>query len=140
MVWMANRLEKRGWDNCGWCMLCNQVHESSVHLLFKCRFTLRVWSKVKEWFGIQDINPSNWHTARSVRAWWADFIHRWSPTMKVIGSLTMLISWEIRKERNARVFCNTFSDSMVVLENTKTEATLWSLAGAKALSVVMARE
>jgi hypothetical protein len=52
----------------------------------------------------------------------------------------MLISWEIWKERNARVFSNTFFASTVVLEKIKSKESLWSLARAKALSIVMPRE
>jgi hypothetical protein len=99
-----------------------------------------VWSSVKEWLGIHDINPSDWHSSPSLRALWADVIHRRIPTGKAVASLAMLISWEIWKERNARVFRNTFSTLKAVLGKIKVEARLWSLAGAKALSVLMPRE
>jgi hypothetical protein len=60
-VWMADRLEKRGWPNCGRCKLCNQVQETASHLLYKCWFTIRIWYNVKEWLGLQDVDPSSSH-------------------------------------------------------------------------------
>lgn len=41
-VWTADRLTQRGWPNCGLCPLCKQVQESAAHLLFQCRFSVRV--------------------------------------------------------------------------------------------------
>jgi hypothetical protein len=48
-VWTAHRLERQGWQNCGLYRLCNQVQVSVSHLLFKCPFTVRVWSNLKDW-------------------------------------------------------------------------------------------
>jgi hypothetical protein len=66
-VWTADRLEKRGWQNCGRCKLCNQVQESASHMLYKCRFTICVWTIVKNWLGLHDVDPSRWHVRRSVK-------------------------------------------------------------------------
>ena len=41
-IWTADRLEKRGWENCGLCTLCKRANETSSHLFFKCRFTRRI--------------------------------------------------------------------------------------------------
>jgi hypothetical protein len=71
-VWMADRLERREWQNCGRCQLCNQVQESDSYLLFKCRFSIRVWTKVKQWLGLQDIDPSSWNVRRTVKEWWTE--------------------------------------------------------------------
>jgi hypothetical protein len=91
-VWTADRLEKRGWQNCRRCKLCNQVQESASHLLFKCRFTIQVWTKVKDWLGLHDVDPSSWHTRRSIKEWWMEAIHKHGQSKKVMGSLVMLIS------------------------------------------------
>jgi hypothetical protein len=55
-------------------------------------------------------------------------------------SLAMLISWEIWKERNARVFRNTYTTSSFIIIKIKEEIALWSLVGAKAVGNVMPRE
>ena len=52
----------------------------------------------------------------------------------------MLVSWEIWKERNARVFRSSATPTAVVVRNIKEEVRLWVMAGAKNLGVVMPRE
>jgi hypothetical protein len=54
--------------------------------------------------------------------------------------LDMLISWEIWKEKNARVFQNEACTSNMLVNKIKEEVATSSLAGAKALSNVMPRE
>jgi hypothetical protein len=51
-LWTTDRLQKRGWPNCGPCPLCKQVTESTNHLFVHFRFTVRVWELLKEWLGI----------------------------------------------------------------------------------------
>jgi hypothetical protein len=139
-VWTADRLQKRGWPNCGRCKLCNQVHESASHLLFKCRFTIGVWSSVRSWLGLHDVDPSAWHSRGNVKEWWTEEIHKPRQGRKAMASLAMLISWEIWKERNARVFRNKASTTDMVITKIKDEVAMWSMAGAKALSNVIPRE
>ena len=52
---------------------------------------------------------------------------------KALASLMMLISWEIWTERNV-------VPSMVLISKIKDEVSLWALAGAKQLGIVMPRE
>jgi hypothetical protein len=58
---------------------------------------------------------------------------------KAISSLAMLVSWEVWKERNARVFRNHYSTVDMVGARIKNEMTLWVSARAKALGNVMPR-
>uniref|UniRef100_A0A3B6FNS0 Uncharacterized protein n=1 Tax=Triticum aestivum TaxID=4565 RepID=A0A3B6FNS0_WHEAT len=76
----------------------------------------------------------------SVREWWTGSIHIRSESPKALASLMMLISWEIWSERNARIFRNTAAPSAALVSKIKEELSLWALAGAKHLSIVMARE
>jgi hypothetical protein len=94
-VWRADRLQRRGWPNCGTRKLCNHVQESASHLLFKCRFTIFVWTKVKQWLDLQDVDLSSWIARRSVKEWWTQAIHKQGPSKKAMASLGMLISWKI---------------------------------------------
>jgi hypothetical protein len=55
-VWTADRLARREWQNCGLCKLCNQHQKSATHILFKCRYSIRVWSNLQNWLGIDDLN------------------------------------------------------------------------------------
>ena len=47
-LWTADRLARRGWQNCGLCPLCKAAPETADHLLLHCRFTSRIWSLVKD--------------------------------------------------------------------------------------------
>jgi hypothetical protein len=67
-------------------------------------------------------------------------IHKQEQSKKAMASLGMLVSWEIWKEENVRIFQNTASTSNVVINKIKEEVALWSLAGAKAMSNVIPRE
>jgi hypothetical protein len=59
---------------------------------------------------------------------------------KAISSITMLVTWTIWKERNARVFNNKSAPPTILLQIIKDEAKLWSAAGAKHLSFVISGE
>jgi hypothetical protein len=61
--------------------------ESASHLLFKYRFTIWVWNKVKDWLGLHDVEPSSWHTMRSVKDWWIDAIRKQGKFKKAMGRL-----------------------------------------------------
>jgi hypothetical protein len=116
------------------------VEESASHILFKCRYTLRVWNKTKQWLDLQAVDPSSWNSWRGVKEWWTEAIHKQGPSKKAMASLIILISWEIWKERNAWVFPNTYTTSSFIVVKIKEELALWSLAGAKAVGNVIPRE
>jgi hypothetical protein len=81
-------------------------YKNPPHVLFKCWFTIHLWSNVKNWLGLQDVDPTNWHAMQNLNEWWNEAIHNQGPSKKAMVSLAMLVSWEIWKERNARVFRN----------------------------------
>ncbi|KAF7085707.1 hypothetical protein CFC21_089105 [Triticum aestivum] len=76
----------------------------------------------------------------SVRAWWNGNLQIYLGPPKALASVMMLISWEIWTERNARVFRNTAILSTVLISKIKAKMSLWAMAGAKYMSVVMPRE
>jgi hypothetical protein len=110
------------------------------HVLFKCWFTIHMWSNVKNWLGLQDVDPTNWHAMRNLKERWNEAIHNQGQSKMAMTLLEMLVSWTIWKERNARVIMNNASTLSMLVDKIKDEVALWSLAGAKALSVVMPRE
>lgn len=65
--WTTDRLQKRGWENCGLCTLCRRANETAPHLIYKCRFTLRVWRLVKGWIGLANLEMDEWASMRSVK-------------------------------------------------------------------------
>ena len=135
-LWTSDRLARRGWPNCGLCPLCNRVPETITHLLLGCRYTTRLWGLIKEWLGIHALDPSQW-TDLSLSSWWLKMT---SPSRKALASITLLASWEIWNERNARVFWNKFASPAVVFNKNKADARLWVIAGAKRLGEIMPGE
>jgi tRNA-dihydrouridine synthase len=97
---------------------------------------------VKSWLGLHDVDPSAWHSRRNVKYRWTEEIHKHRQGRKAVASLSMLVSWQIGKERNARVFRNNASTTAMVIEKIKEEVGTWSwsMAGVKALSNVIQRE
>lgn len=140
-IWTADRLEKRGWQNCGLCPLCKQTIETVNHLFVSCRYTIRVWNLTKSWIGINDIEPQQWQGAGlSIKTWWSMITDGVIPNRKALASLTLLITWELWNERNARVFRNKHAPPFVVLDRIKNEVRLWVIAGAKHLGEIMPGE
>jgi hypothetical protein len=76
----------------------------------------------------------------SVKEWWMQAIHKQGQFKKALGSIAMLISWELWNERNTRIFRNNVSTSSTIVNKIKEERDLWSLAGAKAVSIMMPGE
>ena|ERR1041385_5935064 len=136
-IWTADRLAKRGWPNCGLCPLCKQSQESAAHLFFRCRFTIRVWKAVMQRFGIEGIDTDHWHLEESLTRWWARVTKRGNTFRSSMASLTMLVSWTIWNERNARIFRNKSAPPPVLLNNIIEEAKLWVTAGARKLGNIV---
>jgi len=59
---------------------------------------------------------------------------------KALASMTMLVSWKIWNERNARIFRNVSKPPMIIVKEIKEEAALWATAGAKHLCSLMPGE
>jgi hypothetical protein len=59
------------------------------------------------------------------------------PNRKALASLTLLVSWEIWNERNARVFRNKQVPPLVILDKIKNEARLWVIEGGKRLGYLL---
>ena len=138
-IWTADRLQQRGWPNCDRCPLCNQVQESAAHLLFKCRFSTRVWNEVFAWLGL-NIPTTPWLQFNTVKSWWDALLTNNSQPTKALSSLLLLVGWELWKERNARVFRNKAAPLAIIMRCIKEEVSIWAIAGAKHLRSVMPRE
>uniref|UniRef100_A0ACD5VX66 Uncharacterized protein n=1 Tax=Avena sativa TaxID=4498 RepID=A0ACD5VX66_AVESA len=96
-LWTADRLEKRGFPNCGLCPLCKQTTESITHLLVNCRFTIRLWGLVKDWLGLHALHPTQW-TGLTIKTWWSRMAEGPIPNRKAMASLTLLTTWEVWNE------------------------------------------
>ena len=132
-VWTADRLQRRGWPNCGACPLCRREQESGCHLLFHCRFSYRIWNAVSLWLDSPHIRPDRWVGLPSVLdCWSASVLHAQAPR-KATASILILVAWKLWNERNSRVFRHTSNLPSVIISDIKEEAQTWVKAGAKCL-------
>ena len=83
---------------------------------------------------------STWHLFDCVQAWWASTCTTGTTDMKAQASITMLVSWVIWNERNARVFRQKSAPPQILLNIIVDEANLWIKAGAKKLGSFLLRE
>lgn len=116
------------------------MQETGAHLFYKCRYTLRLWKLVVDKLGLAHMDTSIWHLGSSVKEWWTKRSDMNNPDRNVMASLTMLVSWTIWNERNARVFGHKSAPPPILLGNILNEAKLWSTAGAKHLGTIVLRE
>jgi hypothetical protein len=139
-VWTADRLIRRGWPNCGPCQLCKRAPETAAHMIFQCRYSLRVWNELKDWLGLTNFDTNIWANYDSLEEWWCHISGVNGRRRKGLSSLLLLTAWEIWNERNARVFRSVASMPTRVASIIKSNAILWGLAGAKILSALLPRE
>jgi hypothetical protein len=59
---------------------------------------------------------------------------------KAMASIVMLITWEVWKERNRRLFQCQEMSTMAIMSVIKQEARAWVAAGAKDLAYLILRE
>jgi hypothetical protein len=103
-VWTSDRLARRHWDHNPVCPLCRTTPEMAIHLLAECRYTHRVWSLLVTWIGSQFPPPTRWMPSASTSDWWLQITTVPDTPRKGLRSMTLLVSWEIWKERNNRIF------------------------------------
>ncbi len=125
--WTADLLQKRGIDSHSACPFCAQELETANHILIDCVFARQVWLRVLSPPGWAALSPSrgSW-----LQDWWSssrvclpEYLH------SGFDSLVLLVSWQLWKERNSRVFDSALASVTVVLESIRSEGQLWSLVG-----------
>ena len=139
-VWTSDRLARRGWEHSPDCLLCHQTLETAKHLLTDCRYTRRIWEYISTWAEQPNWQPRVWRPYSSVQDWWDMITTSTTVSRKAGRSLTLLVIWELWKERNARVFRRREASTLTLMTNIKAEAAAWMLAGAKDLALLLSRE
>ena len=99
-----------------------------------------VWNMIKGWLQIESIDTASWQHFESAKEWWIALSDYSVPNRKAVASLTLLTSWAIWNDRNARLFRHKSATPFVILALIKEEAALWVAAGAKKLSSIMPGE
>jgi hypothetical protein len=64
----------------------------------------KVYMLLTDWLGLYE--PTSWQAMATVKEWWMEGVHKRGHSMKAMASLAMLVSCEVWKEINARVFRN----------------------------------
>nr|BBF89367.1 hypothetical protein [Oryza barthii] len=116
----------RGIDSHSACPFYAQELETANHILLDCVFAHQVWLRV--------LSSPGWAALSPLRGSW---LQDWWPTSRAclpdhlrasFDSLVLLVSWQLWRERNSRVFVSVLSSVAVVLESILSEGRLWSLA------------
>ena len=136
---MADRLAKRGLPHPERCPLCDQAEETINHLLVSCVFSRQVWFNILQRVGLQDLSPQPEDI--SFDDWWAGMNSGIDgQARKGLNSLIILGAWSIWNHRNRCVFDGIQPSLNGVLAVVKDELHLWSLAGARGVSHLLALE
>jgi hypothetical protein len=124
----ADNLQKRNWPHNPTCALCQAADEDCTHLFLHCRFTQQVWQRFRTWTKASFPIPGN--DFRSTEEWWIAARKVAPKTIRRdFDTISILLHWQIWKERNARIFQNEFCTVDRVLELIIEEIRTWRAAG-----------
>ncbi|OQU92945.1 hypothetical protein SORBI_3001G443400, partial [Sorghum bicolor] len=84
-------------------------------------------------------DPSGWTSFEPVSIWWRAVGKAEGMPIKAIRYLTILVTWELWKERSARIFQCYHSTAESLIAKINEEARSWCLAGAKRLKELISR-
>ncbi|PVH65738.1 hypothetical protein PAHAL_1G065700 [Panicum hallii] len=101
--WTADRRFRHGIaDTVARCYLCDQETETSEHLFIFCYFTKQLWTTILAAFGKPCPIPRD---SSSLQERWEQLRLLWtSDHRRGFDTLFSLVTWELWKERNARIF------------------------------------
>ena len=85
------------------CKLCNNDQETPVQLCKDCPFTKEVWGILKQWFNLSVLDSVN--TTGSIYSYWWKCRRKFDKTQRrEVDGILIYFWWNIRKERNRRIF------------------------------------
>jgi len=90
--------------------------------------------------GQPNLHPNEWPQSTTPLEWWANISTTPTTSRNATRSLALLISWEIWKEQNDRIFNHHESSIPTIMAKIKNEASIWIAAGAKGLAALLVRE
>lgn len=129
--WTADRRRRHGLDANLNCTLRDQEPESSDHLFIFCSFTRQVWWVILD--ALHAPLPAS-SADLSLQNWWRLLRRNWSGVNKKgFDTLFALVTWEIWKERNARVFRQASLTATQLAVIIRQQRDLWIDAGARKL-------
>ena len=126
-VLTANNLCKRGRTDDTDCKLCDNDQETPVHLCKDCPFTKEVWSILKQWFNLSVLDSVS--TTGSIYSYWWKCRRKFDKTQRrEVDGILIYFWWNIRKERNRRIFQQKSLSPRQVASICKDEITQYRLA------------
>lgn len=128
--WTADRRIRHGLQSHTTCLLCDQEAETMEHILIRCSYSQQIWWFLLQRLGFATIHPG----AGVIQDWWATLrVQLPGGKRKGFDTLFALISWQLWKERNARVFRGIETQLTALLQRIKKEGDDWIAAGANHL-------
>jgi hypothetical protein len=86
-----NSRRKKGWPNCEkYLSTWNQFQESATQVLYKCRFSKRIWNEILSRHGINDNFMAHWDNETFVKNWWTKVALEKGKERKTMDSMSML--------------------------------------------------
>ena len=136
-LWTSDRRKRHGLQDDDGCALCSQASETVSHLLAGCVVTREVWFRVLVPVGLHQLMDTLGD--EDVAAWWLQKrLLLDSEKRQGFDALVLLVSWEVWKERNVRIFRNEVSTVATIAKRIHDEGSLWIEAGFIPLATVWA--
>jgi len=136
-VGQLNALQKKGLPHPALCPLCDQVEETLDHLLVSCVFSRQFWFNLLQGLGLQALAPGL--DDEIFDDWWDNLSSRVSCQIrKGANYLVILGAWNLWNHQNMCVFDGAVPDLNSILSTTREDLQLWSVAGAKGISSLLA--
>lgn len=135
-LWTADRRKRHSLQQSVACALCDQLDETTDHLLCACVLTREVWHRTLLLLHIPVTPPQ--HDDKLLDRWLSARTGLPELLRRSFDSLVILLSWCIWKERNRRVFDARSRTLVQLLHYIREEGHAWTGAGFKALSLLLA--
>ena len=132
-LWTSDRPAIRGWPHNPLCQLCQCQPETARHILFECRFSKHIWHAAAAWLSCPDLLQRMGSGRPTVLHYWHVITKTPTAHPKGLNSAMIVITWEIWKQRNARVFNNKYNNPMALFQKIRDKSKEWALAGVRHL-------
>ena len=100
-LWIADRLQRRGWEHDDRCCLCDQTLETAQHLALDCVFSKQVW---QEFASAEQRVAHIAATSVGLQDWWAQTNQGRRADASEQATVSSYVLWNLWNERNRHIF------------------------------------